>query len=40
MSGSGSCYFTIVKRDEAEKKYSEMVKKTKECFVSLHLFLK
>lgn len=40
MSGSGSCYFTIVKQEESEKKYKEMVEKFEKCFVSLHLFLK
>ncbi len=40
MSGSGSCYFTMVKRENSEKTYKEMVEKFKECFVSLHLFLK
>ena len=40
MSGSGSCYFTIIEKEKAEETYKKMVEKFKECFVSLHFFLK
>lgn len=40
MSGSGSCYFIIVNKEISEEIYLKMVEKFKECFVSLHGFLK
>lgn len=40
MSGSGSCYFIIVAKEKSEETYKKMVEKFKECFVSLHSFLK
>ena len=40
MSGSGSCYFIIVNKEISEEIYLKIVEKFKECFVSLHGFLK